>query len=74
MAVMSYENRTEREAYLDGYRVGLGSAVSAIDLIRRSCGARDDPIITAVTSILDGLILGLRTMSAGAVLAEDAQQ
>lgn len=66
--------RAEREAYLDGYRVGLGAAIRAIEAVRQSCGtdADDTRIVVAVTAVLDGLATGLRHISAGAVLAEDA--
>lgn len=59
--------RAEREAYLDGYRTGLGAAVRAIDNLR---GAFADSTITA---ILGGLASGLRECSASACLAEDCE-
>lgn len=65
---MTY-TRAEREAYLDGYRTGLGAAVRAIDGIRHACG--DDG---AITAILGGLASGLRLCSASATLAEDCEQ
>lgn len=65
---MTYD-RAAREAYLDGYRVGLGDAIRAIDKIRDDF-ARND----AVGVILGGLAAGLRICSASAILAEDSKQ
>ena len=57
------------QAYLDGFRDGLGDAIRAIDKIRDDF-ARNE--LLAV--VLDAVASGLRICSASAILAEDSKQ
>lgn len=62
-------DRAAREAYLDGYRSGLGAAIQAIGVVRDRCAGN-----ATLDAVLDGLATGLRICSASTVLAdEDAQ-
>lgn len=63
----------EREAFLDGYRHGLGSGIRAIQTIIDALDtlqALNDDNRVVVRSVLMGLNTGLRQISASVVLAD----
>ena len=60
---------TSGEAFLDGYRCGLGAAIRSIDTVTKQVPELCEP--EATQAILRGIIAGLRTISASVTLAEE---
>ena len=71
---MDRVKQSEKEAFLDGYRHGLGAAVRAVEAIAvqlPDLKSIDPSGHTTVRSVLLGIASGLRLLSASAVLADD---
>lgn len=68
-------NRSEGEAFLDGYRHGLGDAIRNTqklhDELPTSCALADESTRNVVRYTLQGLMQGLRLISASVALNED---
>jgi hypothetical protein len=64
---------TERQAFLDGYRHGLGSAVRSVEQVIEQLprlNTIDADVAPVIRSVLTGIVRGLRIISASAVLAD----
>ena len=71
---MDLVKQGEREAFLDGYRYGLGAAVRAVETVAvqlPDLKSIDPSGHTTVRSVLLGVASGLRLLSASAVLADE---
>ncbi len=61
-----------REQFLEGYRCGLGAAIRAIDLVRSEMPRlRADESGAVAVNVLNGLMSGLRQISASVVLDDE---
>lgn len=68
-------NAEARQAFLDGYRHGLGSAVRRIEYLQNNLPAKiDDDAQPIVRTVLIGLMRGLQMISASVALADDESQ
>lgn len=62
----------ERQAFLDGYRHGLGDAVRRVQYVHDNLPAKVDADCTEIIeAVLVGLMRGLQIISASVVLADD---
>lgn len=62
----------ERQAFLDGYRHGLGDAVRRVQYVHDNLPTKIDADSTEIIeAVLVGLMRGLQIISASVVLADD---
>lgn len=64
----------EREAFLDGYRHGLGSAIRSVEqVIENLPHLANIPAdaLPVIRSVLTGIVRGLQLISASVVLADE---